>query len=126
MSGLTMMEKANAAWGGNAPEWVGELAGMAEREGLNACATRLGYSSATISQTISNKYQGDLSKVEAKVRGALMGETVLCPILGEIGRDRCLNWQAKPRAYTNAIRSKLYHACRDGCQHSRLKGGGHA
>ncbi|WP_298815431.1 hypothetical protein [uncultured Roseibium sp.] len=41
-----------------------------------------------------------------------------------IRRDRCLNWQTKPRAITNATRTKMYHACRNGCPHSRLKGGG--
>ncbi|WFE92284.1 transcriptional regulator [Roseibium porphyridii] len=124
MTDLTMLEKASAAWGGVAPDWIEELADMAERRGLNACATQLGYSSATISQTISNKYRGDLSKIEDKVRGALMGKTVMCPILGELGRHKCLNWQTKPRAITNATRTKMYHACRNGCPHSRLKGGG--
>lgn len=126
MNGLSMQQKASKAWDGGVPDWVAELAEMAERQGLNACASRLGYSPAVISQTIGNKYQGDLSKVEDKVRGALMGATVLCPVLGEIGRDVCLGWQAKPKAVTNSTRSKLYRACRNRCPHSRLKGGSHA
>jgi hypothetical protein len=126
MTTLTMQDKAANAWGGTAPDWVGELAAMAQTQGLNACASRLGYSPAVISQTIGNKYGGDLSKVEDKVRGALMGATVACPILGEIGRDNCLDWQRKPRAVTNAIRTRVYRACRSGCPHSKLKGGNHA
>ncbi len=122
MTGLSMQDKAAHAWGGTAPDWVGELAAMAQVQGLNACASRLGYSPAVISQTIGNKYRGDLSKVEDKVRGALMGATVVCPVLGEIGRDACLTWQGKPRAVTNAIRTRVYRACRSGCAHSRLKG----
>ncbi len=51
-------------------------------------------------------------KVFAKIRGALMGETVLCPILDEIGRDRCLTEQAKPFAATNSTRARLFHACK--------------
>lgn len=125
MNTLTMQEKAERAWG-TVPDWVGELAELAERHGLNACASRLGYSPAVISQTIGNKYRGDLTKLEDKVRGALMGATVHCPVLGEIGRDVCLSWQGKERATTNAMRARLYRACRDGCPHSRLKGGGHA
>ncbi|MBD8890921.1 transcriptional regulator [Roseibium litorale] len=122
MSTLSMREKTAVAWGAAVPDWVSELAEMAELQGLNACAARLGYSPAVISQTLGNKYRGDMTKVEDKVRGALMGATVRCPVLGEIGRDTCLNWQGKPRAVTNAIRTQVYHACRKNCPHSRLKG----
>lgn len=119
----TMLEKAETAWGGAVPDWVQELARLATDEGLNACARRLNYSGAAISQTISNKYPGDLGKIEATVRGALMHETVDCPIVGAIGRDQCLQHQAAKRAYTNSVRTRLYNACRNGCPHSRLKGG---
>lgn len=125
MNGLTMQQKAAQAWG-TVPDWIAELAELAETQGLNACASRLGYSAAVISQTLSNTYRGNLSNVEGKVRGALMGATVDCPVLGQIGRDVCLSWQAKERATTNAMRARLYRACRDGCPHSRLKGGGNA
>lgn len=125
-SNLTMMEKANFAWNGTPPDWVSELAQMANSKGLNSVAQRLGYSAAVISQTIGNKYPGDLSKVEDKVRGALMGEKVTCPVLGAIGRDQCLNSQSLPRAVTNSIRTRLYRACRNNCPHSRLKGGNDA
>lgn len=122
---LTMSDKAALAWGQQVPDWVAELAQMATNQGLNACAERLDCSSTTLSQTINNKYPGDLSKLEAKVRGALMGETVICPILGKIGRDRCLLSQALPKAVTNSVRTRLYRACRSGCPNSRLKGGGY-
>ncbi|ADZ70092.1 hypothetical protein [Polymorphum gilvum] len=122
---ITMTEKARAAWGPALPDWVRELAELATRSGLNACARRLGYSSTTISQVISAKYPGDLERLEETVRGALMGKTVGCPVLGEIGLDACLAWQAKPRAVTNAIRSRVYRACRSNCPHSRLKGHSH-
>ena len=125
MNALTMQQKAEQAWG-TVPDWIGELAELAQAQGLNACAARLGYSSATISQTIGNKYAGDLAKLEDKVRAVLMGTKVDCPILGEIGRDACLEWQGKPRATTNAMRARLYRACRNNCPHSRLKGGGNA
>ncbi|WP_282045563.1 transcriptional regulator [Roseibium album] len=125
-SNLTMMEKANAGWNGAPPDWVQELANWVSEKGLNNLSQRLGYSSTTLSLTISNKYRGDLSKVEDKVRGALMGEKVACPVLGAIGRDQCLNSQSLPRAVTNSIRTRLYRACRSGCPHSRLKGGNDA
>ena len=73
---------------------------------------RLGYSDAVISHVLGNKYPGDVARVLATVRGALMGETVLCPILGEIGRDRCFREQATPFAATNSTRARLSHACK--------------
>jgi len=121
---LTMLEKAHIAWNGRVPDWVEELARLATNEGLNACAKRLNYSGAAISYTINNKYLGDLGKIEETVRGALMGETVMCPVLGEMTRNVCLDWQAKPRAVTNPIRTKVYRACRNGCSNSRLKNTG--
>jgi uncharacterized protein involved in cysteine biosynthesis len=123
---LPMADKAQAAWGENMPDWIGELASLADTESVTACARRIGYSPAVISQTIGNKYRGDLTKVEDKVRGALMGLTVSCPVLGSIGRHVCLDWQAKPRAITNSTRTRVYRACRSGCPHSRLKGDDHA
>lgn len=123
ISNLTMTDKANQAWDGAPPQWIQELARLATSQGLNGCAKKLGYSSAVISQTISNKYRGDLAKLEEKVRGALMGETVVCPIQGEIGRHTCLEWQSKPKAITNATRIQMYQACRGGCPFSYVKGG---
>lgn len=120
---LTMLEKTRLAWNGAPPEWVEELALLANKEGLNGCARRLKYSGAVISQTLGNKYGGDLDRLEATVRGALMQETVHCPVLGDIGRDICLQHQKAKRAYTNSVRTRLYKACRSGCPHSRLKGG---
>lgn len=126
MTSLSMPEKANTAWTPKPPEWVVELALFAQSNGLNGCAKLLGYSITTISQVISNKYPGDLSKLEDKVRGALMQEAVGCPVLGSLTRDLCLDWQAKPQAVTNSTRTRVYRACRTGCPHSRLKGGGRA
>jgi lambda repressor-like predicted transcriptional regulator len=117
----TMLDKAQAAWGPEMPDWVRELAGLASRTSLNAAAKRLGYSPATLSQTLANKYPGDLERLAATVRGALMGERVVCPVLGTIGRDACLAWQSKPRAVTNAVRTRVFRACRSGCPNSRLR-----
>jgi hypothetical protein len=120
----TMLEKAQIAWNGNVPDWVEELARLATHQGLNVCAERLNYSGAAVSNTINNKYRGDLGKIEETVRGALMHETVNCPVVGDIGRDQCLRHQAAKRAHTNSIRTRLYRACRNGCPHSRLKNTG--
>lgn len=113
--------KARAAYGDALPDWVEELAVEATNTSAVTAAAKIGYSASLLSHVFSNKYTGDITRVEAKVRGALMGATVMCPILGEIGRDRCLDEQKMPRSATSSLRSKLYRACRSGCPHSRIK-----
>lgn len=104
--------KARAAWGESAPAEVVALAEACRAQTSQAVAKRLGYSGAVVSHVLANKYPGDMAKVFATIRGALLGEVVLCPILGEIGRDRCLAEQSTPFAATNSTRARLFHACR--------------
>lgn len=118
----SMVEKAEAAWG-QPPDWVIELARLADREGLRGAGKRAGYSASAISTVINACYRGDMARVEETVRGALMGHVVDCPVLGEIGRDQCLAWQKKPFAATSSARAAVYRACRAGCAHSTLKSG---
>ncbi|CAM5396910.1 hypothetical protein AFEL58S_01971 [Afipia felis] len=113
--------KARAAYGDEMPDWVEELAIEATNTSAKLAAEKIGYSPSLISHVFAKTYSGDLARVEEKVRGALMGVTVMCPILGEIGRDVCLDEQKKPRRATSSVRSKLYRACRSGCPHSRIK-----
>ncbi|WP_245615497.1 transcriptional regulator [Afifella pfennigii] len=118
----TMAEKALAAWGAPLPDWVDELARFADAAGLRIAAERIGYSSSTLSTVINGRYAGDVDRVADAVRGALMGAVVSCPILGEIGRDQCLDEQRKPKSPTNSTRMALWRACRGGCPHSKQKG----
>lgn len=117
---VDFVAKAEAAWGAELPDWVRELAREATRTTATAAAKRLGYCLAVLSHVFARNYRGDISRVEAKVRGALMNETVVCPILGEIGRDHCLDQQKMGRTGASSIRAKLYRACRNGCPHSRF------
>lgn len=115
------IERARAAWGADAPEWVIALAEACSAETQAAVARRVGYSGATVSQLISNSYRGDLRAVETMVRGALMAETVTCPVMAtEIGRDVCLNWQRRPFSTASANAVRMYQGCRSGCPHSRI------
>ena len=116
---------ANAvhAWQGAVPAEVIALATEANRTSGAASAKRLGYSGAVVTQVVGNKYPGDLATVFARIRGALMGEMVNCPVLGEVARDQCLSEQARPFSATNSTRARLYHACQR-CPNNRqiLKG----
>jgi hypothetical protein len=117
-------EKAKAAWG-EVPEWVAELAAYADQHGAKAAGKAIGYSNSAVSIVLNGKGENfDLARIEQLVRGALMGATVDCPIKGEMARDVCLGWQRKPYALSSSARVEMYQACRNGCPHSRIKGGG--
>lgn len=118
-SDVDFVAKAHAAWG-LMPDWVLILAEEANRTSGAAVAKKLGLSGSLVSYVLAKKYPGDMGRVEQLVRGALMGLLVDCPVLGEIGRDRCLVEQRKPFSASSSVRSRLFRACRSGCPHSRL------
>ncbi|RLQ88888.1 transcriptional regulator [Notoacmeibacter ruber] len=110
---MSHSEKIMETWSSVPPDWVAELARLADAKGLAATARRVGYGASTISQVLSNSYRGTLGNVEERVRGALMGETVQCPVQGPMPRNICLDWQKKRWAPTSAHRVQMFHACRD-------------
>ncbi len=116
------LANAAKAWGDALPDWVETLAKEAMRPGSSGAsvAAKLGYTGAVVSDVINGKYRGALGLVEQKVRGAFMGATVVCPVMGETGRNTCLDEQKKTFKGTSSMRTQLFHACRRGCEHSRL------
>lgn len=119
----TYVEKAMEAFEGSPPDWIVALAQKADAGGLDGAAEAIGYSGSLVSTVLRNVYKGDVGRVEQKVRGALMGMTVTCPVIGEMSRHDCLDWQAKPKAATSALRMRMFHACRNNCPNFRPKGG---
>ncbi|SMH42215.1 hypothetical protein [Mesorhizobium australicum] len=116
--GLSFVEKAEAAWGVPLPDWVAALATLADAGGLKGVTKRIPYSVSAVSTVIANKYAGDTDRVADMVRGALLSATVDCPVLGEIGRDRCLTEQKEPFRATSRFRAHLFHACKT-CANAR-------
>lgn len=114
---LTNIEVATQAWGDPSPDWISELARLCDRQGQRHAGISIGYSTATISQVLRKKYPGDMEKFEQAVRGALLRETVTCPVMGEIQKDRCLELQRRPidRMRNGTLFIRTYHACRNGC-----------
>lgn len=117
---------ARETYGDALPDWVEELAKYASQTSGVQAAKRIGYSSSVVTSICRGKYAGDIASVEGSVRGALMGAMVICPVLGEIGRDQCVSEQGKRFVGSSAARTALYHACRSGCPHSRIKTDGGA
>lgn len=116
-AGLSFVEKAQAAWD-EAPDWVLVLAEFCDRHGLAGAEPKLGYSKSAISTAIAGKYGGDMKRFEEMVRIGLMSEAVECPVLGTIGRERCLAEQKTPFRATSSQRVRLHQACRSGCPFS--------
>ena len=103
--------KARAAWGEDLPDWVLTFAGECDRTSVRAACDRMGYSPSVGSQVLSNTYKGRLDKIAGAVRGAFMGSTVPCPVLGELAVDRCLYHQGRKLAVTNPTRVLLSRTC---------------
>ena len=95
-----------------AADWIDALRAACDASTQVTVARRIGYSAAVVSQVLKGTYAGDLGRVEGAVRGALMSETVDCPVLGEIRRDACLRNQ---RATFSANGDPLRRALRGTC-----------
>lgn len=119
---IDFVARARLAWG-DLPDWVTALAEACSADTQAAVAKRLGYSASAISATLANRYAGDVGEISERVRGAYLSATVECPRKGPMNRNACLQWQDKPFAATSADRVAMFHACRSGCPHSRVKGG---
>ena len=114
------ISRAREAWGEAMPGEILALAQACKAQTSRAVARRLGYSDAVISHVLAKKYPGDVGKVFMTIRGSLMGETVVCPELGELRRDQCLQNQAKPFSSNNSASARLFHACKR-CIHRQQK-----
>jgi hypothetical protein len=96
-------------------DWLDALRRACNESTQAAVARRLGLSPATVSQVLKGVYNADLTAVEQRVRGALMHETVACPVLGEIKKDKCLDHQARPQRFcaVNPLYMRLSRTCPD-------------
>jgi len=94
--------------------WLQALVNACESASQSIVADRLGVSATMINQVIKGIYpsQKGQSRLQELVEGALMGNTVNCPVLDEITRDICIEKQEQPFAATNPQRVKLYRTCK--------------
>lgn len=101
-----------ARLGADAPDWLLILAEEVDRSSQVKAARRIKYSAATVNYVLGGTYGGDLRKIESAVRGALMGATVDCPVLGTLETHRCLEQQRLPFNPSHPQRVRLYQACK--------------
>lgn len=93
------------------PDWLEVLRAACKARNQASVAKDIGYSAAVVSQVLKGAYKGDLNAVRQKVEGALMGLTVECPVIGELPRNRCLEYQRQPFASTNHMRVQFSRTC---------------
>lgn len=74
---------------GNSVDWLGALRAEVERSSQVRAAQRIGLSPATVSQVLSGQYKADAQRIARRVRGALLGETVECPVALEMPLHIC-------------------------------------
>lgn len=112
MSGRAMA-RAEGGWPQGLPDWVRALAAAVDETTQGRVAARVGYSESVISEVISGRYAGNRARVEERVRAAIMGERVACPVLGGIARTQCFEHQARARAGVRSSeqRIRLSRAC---------------
>jgi hypothetical protein len=107
------IDRARLAWGNRLPDWIAALAWHCDRASSQGkVAEQLGISSAAVNQVLGNVYGGRLDRVQARVRGELMREVVTCPVLGEISKRDCLDYQYRKFRPTNPARVALFKACK--------------
>lgn len=75
-------------------------------------AGELGVSAAVVNNLLKDRYLGDVAGMAERIRGQFMAQTVVCPVMGELGRRHCLDYQARPLVFTNPTRVALHSACK--------------
>lgn len=100
------------------PRWLKELRDRCAATSQRQVADLLRVSPAMINQALKGKYPGDISKLERAVRGAFLGDTVSCPVLGELETNKCLAYQREKLSAVNPMRVQLYRQCNGSCEHS--------
>jgi hypothetical protein len=102
-------------------DWLAALRDECARTSQAAVARRINYSATVVNQVLKGAYKGDLHGVQRAVEGALLGMTVKCPVIGDLARNLCLDYQRQPFAATNPTRVQLARTCPK-CTNNR-KGG---
>lgn len=102
--------------------WLEVLRLACETATKAAVARQLGVSPAMVGLALKGEYKGNIARLQTLVEGSLMSQTVTCPVLGDLRKDRCQDYQNRDPKFAAAspVIMRLYRACRSGCPHSKL------
>lgn len=102
------------------PDVKAALAAAVARIGSQSkVAADLGVSGPVVSTLLKDKYAGNVQAMETRIRGQYMAETVTCPVMGALSSRDCLDYQARPPAFTNPVRAALSRSCKN-CPNRRV------
>lgn len=98
---------------GPAGNWIQALRAECDRTTQGAAARVIGVGATTISQVLSGNYAAGTQRIERRVRGALMGETCTCPVMGDVSLRVCQDVQERQRGQGgNPQHAQAWFACR--------------
>ena len=115
------VERARAAWGAAAPDWILRLAEACDARSIRQVAVSIKVSPALVSRVINARYAASLDFLAGRVRAMLMAEILACPALGMISAAQCQEEQGKPFVSASPLAVSVYRACRNGCRYYNPK-----
>lgn len=103
-------------------DWIVALRRACVESSQVKVAQRLGVSQTTLNQVLNGKYPASTKRIEQLVRGALMNESVKCPAVGKLTKERCQDAQdrLKPGRPKDSVWQLLNANCPT-CPHSRSR-----
>lgn len=109
-------DAAIASWGGGdkskVPQWIMALATACDDHTQTRVAKQLGYSPSVVSQVLSNKYAGDMTRVREAVGAHILKERIPCPAEGTMPRRRCLELQERAGPpYASGWHARIWRHC---------------
>ncbi len=102
--------------------WLDTLRKACEETNPNFVARQLNVPLRMIDRALKGKYKDSSKRLQTWVEGVLQGKTVDCPVIDNLPKHKCLEYQTRdPKfATANPLSIRLYRACRSGCPHSKL------
>lgn len=101
--------------------WFSALASEVEKTSQSKTASKCSISPTAVNQVLKGTYKGNIANVQEKVEGALLENSVTCPVLDIITTDVCAQHRNKKFSPNNPMRVQLYRACQT-CQHNPKRG----
>lgn len=91
--------------------WFIALKQALETQSQATVAGQCGISGTAVNQVLKGNYPGSITNVSEKVKGALLKESVSCPVLDTITTDICASHRNKGFMPNNPMRVSLFKAC---------------
>lgn len=96
-----------------ASPWFSALQAACEVASQSKVAAQCGISATAVNQVLKGSYKGNLDNVIEKISGALLNQSVNCPVLDDITTDLCARYRKEGFMPTNPMRVQLFRACQN-------------